>query len=172
MDGGVGDVTSKERGTGARFNSGKPDLSLIPLWYIAELEIQKAYWAGYECPDVTYALRNVGWYQTTGDPKYLYTALISLNTDWTDCARVFEYGKKKYAAWNWRKGMNWSIPIACIGRHALAIFRGEENDPESGLPHIGHIQCNIVMLLDYIDSYPEGNDLPFNVLTSQQEEKK
>jgi hypothetical protein len=27
----VGDVNSKERGTGARYNGGKPDLSLIPL---------------------------------------------------------------------------------------------------------------------------------------------
>lgn len=28
---GVGDVNSKDKGSGARFNAGKPDLSLIPL---------------------------------------------------------------------------------------------------------------------------------------------
>lgn len=30
--GGIGDVNSQARGTGARFNAGKPDYSLMPFW--------------------------------------------------------------------------------------------------------------------------------------------
>lgn len=109
---GIGDVNSSERGSGARYNSNKPDLSLIPL---CTLE---------------------------------------------DEARVWMYGKQKYAAWNWAKGMDWSIPLACALRHLSAWQRGEENDPESGLPHIAHAMCNLRMLTLYSKTYPEGDDRP------------
>lgn len=33
---GIGDVNSKEKGSGARFNSGKPDYSLIPFYTLAD----------------------------------------------------------------------------------------------------------------------------------------
>lgn len=106
----IGDVASDDRGSGARFNSGKPMMSLIPL--------------------------------------------IGLRS----AAQVFEYGKAKYAAWNWAKGMPWSVPVDCMLRHLEAIQRGEDIDPESGLPHIGHLMCNALMLATYRETYPEGND--------------
>jgi hypothetical protein len=109
---GVGDVNSNERGSGARYNINKPDLSLIPL---CTLE---------------------------------------------DEARVWMYGKQKYAAWNWAKGMDWSIPLACALRHLSAWQRGEENDQESGLPHLAHAMCNLRMLTLYSKKYPEGDDRP------------
>lgn len=109
---GIGDVNSNERGSGARYNSNKPDLSLIPL---CTLE---------------------------------------------DEARVWMYGRQKYAAWNWAKGMDWSIPLACALRHLSAWQRGEENDPESGLPHIAHAMCNLRMITLYSKTYPEGDDRP------------
>ena len=31
-----------------------------------------------------------------------------------DAARVFEYGTRKYAPWNWAKGMTWSSVIGCL----------------------------------------------------------
>lgn len=108
----VGDVNSQERGSGARYNDSKPDLSLIPL---CTLE---------------------------------------------DEARVWMYGKAKYAAWNWAKGMDWSVPFACLQRHMAAWQRGEENDPESGLPHLAHAMCNLRMLTLFSRTYPEGDDRP------------
>jgi hypothetical protein len=108
----VGDVQSLEKGSGARFNDGKPDMSLIPL--------------------------------CTMD----------------DEARVWQYGKAKYAAWNWAKGMPWSVPLACMMRHMAAWQRGEENDPESGLPHLAHAMCNLRMLTLYAKTFPEGDDRP------------
>lgn len=62
--------------------------------------------------------------------------------------------------WNWAKGMNWSIPLGCIGRHFRAIMRGEYIDQDSKLPHRGHIMCNIVMLQTYADIYPDGDNRP------------
>lgn len=62
--------------------------------------------------------------------------------------------------WNWAKGMDWSIPLGCIGRHFRAIMRGEYIDGDSKLPHRGHIMCNIVMLHTYSEIYPEGDNRP------------
>lgn len=77
-----------------------------------------------------------------------------------DCARVFDYGRRKYAAWNWAKGMAWMVPFGCLLRHLHAWARGEDNDPESGLPHLGHAMCNLVMLCTFARTYPEGDDRP------------
>lgn len=112
----VGDVNSKEKGSGARYNGGKPDFSLIPL-----------------------------------------DTLV-------DEVRVWMYGKEKYAAWNWTKGMAWSIPFACLLRHMAAWQRGEENDPESGLPHLAHAACNLRMLTLYSKNFREGDDRPVKEL--------
>lgn len=109
---GIGDVNSDAKGSGARYNGGKPDFSLIPL---STLE---------------------------------------------DEARVWMYGKQKYAAWNWAKGMAWSVPLACALRHLAAWQRGEDVDPESGLPHLAHVMCNIRMLTLYTKTYPDGDDRP------------
>lgn len=148
----VGDVNSTERGSGARFNDGKPALDLIPLTLIAFTHTG----AGH----IKEALADLGSFQVTGDRRHLDRALYVLEANWRSCARVFEYGRKKYAAWNWAKGMAWSIPIACAARHALAQLEGEELDSESGLPHVGHFMCNLVMLRVFVDTFPEGNDLP------------
>lgn len=108
----IGDVNSNEKGSGARYNGGKPKFSLIPL---CTLE---------------------------------------------DEARVWEYGMRKYAAWNWAKGMDWSIPYECALRHLSAWQRGEEIDAESGQKHLAHVMANVRMLLLYSETYPEGDDRP------------
>ena len=108
----VGDINSTEKGSGARYNDGQPDYSLIPMHLLA------------------------------------------------DTARVFTYGSKKYASWNWAKGANWSIPFASLIRHSCAWFKGERVDSESGLPHTAHMIANILMMIHYENYYPEGDDRP------------
>lgn len=108
----IGDVNSNEKGSAARYNTGKPDYSLIPL---STLE---------------------------------------------DEARVWMYGKEKYAAWNWVKGQQWSVPYASLMRHLSSWQRGEDVDPESGLPHLAHVACNVRMLILYGKIYKEGDDRP------------
>jgi hypothetical protein len=57
--------------------------------------------------------------------------------------RVLEYGAKKYAPMNWMKDPKDSKEhLTSMMRHLTALMDGEFNDPESGLPHIGHIMCN------------------------------
>lgn len=93
-------------------------------------------------------------------PDYSLIPMCTLE----DEARVWAYGKKKYAAWNWAKGMDWSIPFACLHRHLAAWQRGEEVDSESGLPHLAHAMCNLRMLTLYAKIYVEGDDRPTNQL--------
>lgn len=56
-------------------------------------------------------------------------------------AKVLTFGAQKYAANNWRNGIEYSRLTAAILRHLMAIQRGEDLDPESGLPHIDHLGC-------------------------------
>jgi hypothetical protein len=56
--------------------------------------------------------------------------------------RVMEFGAKKYAPDNWKKGMDRKQLLDCAMRHLTALMDGEENDPETGLSHMGHVICN------------------------------
>lgn len=62
---------------------------------------------------------------------------------------VLEFGSKKYAAHEWQKGQNTILICNSLMRHLMAFMNGEDNDPESKLSHIGHIQCN-AMFLNYM----------------------
>lgn len=110
----VGDINSKEKGSGARYNDNKPNFSLIPLETLV------------------------------------------------DEIRVWEYGAKKYAEWNWVKGMDWTIPFSCAMRHLSAWQAGEDLDPETGISHIAHAMCNLRMLTLYTKTFPEGDNREAN----------
>jgi len=157
---GIGDLTSAARGSGARANGGKPDLSLLPLCELAEHMRSFA----PDTPDMTAAvaaMHALGQFQASHSVQWLHAALHLLGDEAIEeCAQVFDYGRRKYAAWNWAKGMPWSVPLACGARHLFAILRGEASDLESGKTHRGHAACNIVMLITFARTYPEGNDLP------------
>jgi len=159
LDDTVGDINSTAKGSGARYNGGKAPLELIPLALIAEFYIAQV---DEPTPEML-ALQALGAFQARGSEgrAHLIEALHHLGANgWAECAQVFDYGRGKYAAWNWAKGMAWSVPIACAARHLLAKIRGEDVDPESGKPHRGHSYCNIVMLLTYEATFPEGDDRP------------
>ena len=62
-------------------------------------------------------------------------------------ARVLTFGAAKYAAHNWRGGLGWARLSAAAMRHLFAFVRGEDNDPESGLPHVAHAMCCCMFIL-------------------------
>lgn len=74
-------------------------------------------------------------------------------------AAVLTFGAKKYAAHNWRKGISNSRLVAALLRHLFAILRGENVDPESGLPHIDHVGCCWMFLSWNMKNRPDLNDL-------------
>jgi hypothetical protein len=75
-----------------------------------------------------------------------------------EIARVLDYGKQKYSAQNWRKGLAWSRVYAAAQRHLLKWNAGETTDPETGLNHLAHAAVNILFLLEYTNSRPEFDD--------------
>jgi hypothetical protein len=75
-----------------------------------------------------------------------------------DLAAVYTYGVGKYSANNWRKGFPWSRIFAALMRHAWAFWRGEDLDPESGLPHLAHCAWQCFTLLEFMRTYPELDD--------------
>lgn len=91
-----------------------------------------------------------------GKPDFSLIPLCTLE----DEAKAWAYGKQKYAAWNWVRGMDWSIPFACLMRHMSKWQAGEDIDEESGLPHLALAACNLRMLTLYAKTYPEGDDRP------------
>lgn len=170
----VGDLDSQEKGTGARMNSGKPVVDMIPLRHW--LCLFKAHFTGAsadlqdQVPEPAEIHEYLGkWIAAVQslsefqEQRWRSSHLItSLPTDWwLDTVAVFESGAIKYKPWNWLKGMPWSVPLASATRHAKALFVDRKYlDDESGLPHHGHLGCNMVMLATFHDTYPEGNDLP------------
>jgi len=152
----VGDINSNAKGSGARANGDKVPMDLIPVsvwrnkWRTAMTQSVDS----EQLMDIMYALEK--WQE--GEYKPL-DAVLSFNCLEGAC-RVFAYGAGKYAAWNWAKGMAWSVPLGCALRHMQAVLDGEFIDDESGLPHIDHVFSNLVML-DYFEThYPEGDDRP------------
>lgn len=73
-------------------------------------------------------------------------------------AEVMTYGKKKYTAHNWRGGIAYSRLIAAAFRHLFAYLGGENTDPESGLSHLAHAVCCLMMLLEQEVTRPEMDD--------------
>lgn len=59
---------------------------------------------------------------------------------------VLGYGKQKYSAHQWGRGIAYSRLFDAAMRHLTAWWGGERNDPESGLPHLHHASCCLMML--------------------------
>ena len=73
-------------------------------------------------------------------------------------ARVREFGAKKYAKNNWKKGFLYSRSIAAALRHIFAFNSGEDVDPESGLSHIAHAVCCLEHLMNDIKNHKNNDD--------------
>ena len=86
-------------------------------------------------------------------------------------ADVLTVGVKKYAERNWEKGMPWSKVIASLLRHVFAFWKGEDVDPESGLPHVDHIACNAMFLQAYYRRNKSDDDRPRKLSEPQSSPK-
>lgn len=72
--------------------------------------------------------------------------------------KVLAFGAGKYDEHNWRKGIAVSRNIAAALRHTFAAMRGEDTDPESGLPHLAHAACDLMFAWWTIRHRPKFDD--------------
>ena len=61
--------------------------------------------------------------------------------------KVLMYGASKYAPDNWKAGQDPRSQMESLLRHAFAFLAGENNDPESGESHLGHVLCNAMFMI-------------------------
>ena len=66
-----------------------------------------------------------------------------------EVAKAFTFGAVKYGDHNWRGGIKWTRLGAASLRHIYAWLRGEDYDSESGLHHLSHAICCLLMLVSY-----------------------
>lgn len=79
------------------------------------------------------------------------TALVEIG-------KVLAFGAQKYGDHNWRHGLAYSRLHAAAMRHITAFTAGEDLDPESGLPHLAHAACCLMMLIDTASDRPDLDD--------------
>lgn len=86
------------------------------------------------------------------DPTMLSEEMIEL------VSRVRMFGAKKYSRGNWKMGFKITRSLAAALRHVFAFLKGENNDPESGLCHLGHAICCLEhAIYDHIH-HPQNDD--------------
>ena len=75
-------------------------------------------------------------------------------------ARVYGRGALKYSPDNWTKGYSWRLSFAAMMRHLWAFWRREDNDQETGLPHLSHAAWHCFTLQWFALHKPEKDDRP------------
>ena len=90
----------------------------------------------------------------SGKPKLSFVHPIIME----EIARVMEYGAKKYARDNWRKGLPINSIIDSALRHLMDFKEGSTYDKESNETELGHAACNIMFAMYVLKYKPELDD--------------
>lgn len=183
----VGDIESEEMGTAARSNGNKPNWALMPLEQIAIIEAwmptivaEVGEVKGFSTRSKQKLIDSLGDFQAgrCGAIQVLISSVVHLcsvmgfdemkedvENDYfvyqalNEVVRVWEFGAKEYAFFNWAKGADWSVPIGCLLRHIL-LYPVASNDEYSGHLHAAHAVCNAMMLCHYETYWKTGDDRP------------
>lgn len=70
-------------------------------------------------------------------------------------AQLYGFGASKYDDNNWQKGYDWKLSYAACQRHLNAFWGGEDNDAESGLPHLASAAWHCFTMMWFMDHKPE-----------------
>lgn len=84
---------------------------------------------------------------TKFDDKKLDYSLLPLEAV-EELVKVLQHGADKYEKDNWRKCTDLDRYFSALLRHLFAWKKGETVDPDSGLPHLAHVACNAMFLLE------------------------
>ncbi len=75
----------------------------------------------------------------------------------TAIAEVTTYGAEKYTPSGWKKVRDANNRyLDALQRHLLAYYKGENNDPVSGLDHLAHAAWNILAILEMRTHWKEA----------------
>ncbi len=168
--------------SGRRYNAGKPRTGLIPINYLDASLVDSAELRehiGKEGPvsaaiDYVYNFLAPGgelkdllhaFFALVHDPKstgYPVENIMKLADVYTRGADKYtdrdENGKVIYdGTFNWSLGMSWVSVADSLTRHLWKSFV-EENDEESGQPHVMHALWGIVTLITYVHEHPRYDD--------------
>ena len=75
-------------------------------------------------------------------------------------AEMYGVGATKYDDRNWERGNDWSLSFAAMMRHAWAFWNGEDDDPETDLPHLAAVVFHALALMQYREAHPSLDDRP------------
>jgi hypothetical protein len=75
-------------------------------------------------------------------------------------AEHYGRGAAKYADRNWELGYDWSLAFAAMMRHAWAFWNGEDNDAETGSPHMAAVAFHAFTLMEFPHTHPELDNRP------------
>ena len=133
-----------------RYNEGKPRYDLIP-WHVLpgcgkhiRLRDMSQFILGLASAPHP---RHSGAIQAC---ELLLVDLLNL-IDVRDVASVYAKGAVKYAAFNWYCGLSASRIMASVSRHLKAYELDEqENDLETGLPHLVHAAWGYITMLVFL----------------------
>ena len=78
-----------------------------------------------------------------------------------DIADVLTFGADKYEPRNWERGFPYGRLYGAAMRHLLAWWGGQDDDEETGLPHLAHAATCIMFLLEYRRSLAGEDDRPY-----------
>ena len=73
-------------------------------------------------------------------------------------AKVYAMGAEKYGRANYKLGYAWSLTFSAMQRHLWLFWAGEDDDPESGLPHLAHACWHALTLLHFLQQVKGTDD--------------
>lgn len=77
-------------------------------------------------------------------------------------AEHYGRGSEKYSPRNWERGYDWSLSFAALMRHAWLFWCGEDNDAETGSPHMAAVVFHALALMTFGRTHPEKDDRPIS----------
>lgn len=67
----------------------------------------------------------------------------------SELAVMYGKGAEKYAGRNWEKGYAYCLSFGAMLRHSYRWFRGEDNDPETGVHHMAAVAFHAFALMTF-----------------------
>lgn len=135
----------------ARANEGKPELT-----YLLDMLEALDYAQGLpqEFTELAYGVR--AFIRGESDLK----GALPVEIDYTELAKVFMFGAKKYKRGDWLKGRPYMDTLDSAMRHLFKHYiLGETHDDESGCHHMAHYCWNILAVIQYdLMQLPELDD--------------